>query len=167
MLVESVLERAGAAVDADDLDGDGKADLIVGQTTAEYGAGLPLTQVQVSTVPVLPTSTRSSPCAPSRLPRGTLTPLSTTRRELFPRIPKPRHGPSHVMPGPPLSRIMATMDVVTGNTSLNTLTGANVLSFTISGASLFVGTGAALDSRPSGFGRTPQRRVRPADDRCA
>ncbi|HUL53652.1 MAG TPA: LEPR-XLL domain-containing protein, partial [Opitutaceae bacterium] len=61
-------------------------------------------------------------------------------------------GPGNVVaviPANGLTLDIVTMDVVTGNAALGvagTLAGANVLSFTVTNASLFVGTGAAFGS---------------------
>ena len=59
-----------------------------------------------------------------------------------------------VIPAGGLTLEIATADVVTGNAALGTagtLEGANVLTFTISGASLFVGTGGELNVGRTGI----------------
>ena len=62
-----------------------------------------------------------------------------------------------VLPAAGLTLDIATMDVVTGNANITTLgtipgtiDGANVLSFSLTNASLFVGVGGALDGTRSG-----------------
>jgi hypothetical protein len=63
-----------------------------------------------------------------------------------------------VVPGPlGLTLDLATADVQTGNTNIGSaglLSDANVLSFTVAGASLFVGSGGALSGDRSGIETT-------------